>query len=409
MAGYQVGNRVRVGAFDLSDDDLSPDEWMARRNAQVAQRGRAELAGRQAWADSIRTGRSVNASQPSHVTALGMTVPNRQPAPTNLSRGYNPNEPRDEHGRWTTGGTSASQPPSWLDRSPGAKAIVGDAARAAGLVPGAARGAWHTVEDIGHGLHFFGRLVDPYDAETSPRGEAAWDKVFHAGKGVVDYTTNAISNPKAIANDVGAGLRRFQVKIDPAASPPASTLADEAARNFNIGLNRGETAFDAVSLLYGGAEAKGLAELGRISEGVGAAKYLARGYPKGLSEYFATPYEGGGHHFLPQRTELPAWLGGGPVPPVISNSPLFLLKPPNMSTGDFLERHFQVDPHYYGGKIPKEFGGGRWSGKKLGWQKHDRLGRLWYGSPAPLKAVTGAGVVGAGAAVDQVWNGKGPP
>src|ERR1035437_2030784 len=52
------------------------------------------------------------------------------------------------------------------------------------------------VEDIGHGLDFLSRLLDPYDAESSPQGDAAWDKVLRAGKGVVDYTTNAISNPK---------------------------------------------------------------------------------------------------------------------------------------------------------------------------------------------------------------------
>jgi len=85
------------------------------------------------------------------------------------------------------------------------------------------------------------------------------------------------------------------------------------------------------------------------------------------------------------------------------------LKPGHMGTGAFLERHFNVDPFYYGGKIPAEFGGGRWSGRDLGWEKYDQLGRLWYGSPAPLKIVAGAGVAGAGAGVDQVWNGKWPP
>ena len=63
----------------------------------------------------------------------------------------------------------------------------------------------------------------------------------------------------------------------PAASPPASTLAGEAARNFNIGLNRGEAVFDAASLLYGGAEAKGPAELGALSKEAAVAKYMARG------------------------------------------------------------------------------------------------------------------------------------
>ena len=162
-------------------------------------------------------------------------------------------------------------------------------------------------------------------------------------------------------------------------------------------------------MLYGGGEAKGLIELGKASERVGAAKYLAQGYPAGLSDYFATPYKGMGHHYLPQRTKLPPWLGGGPVPPAISDSPFFLLKPRDVSTGDFYQRHFQVDPQYGGGKVPNKFGGGGWRGDALGWQKYDRLGRLWYGSPAPLKAVAGTAVVGAGAAVDQVWDGEGPP
>src|ERR1035437_2030783 len=129
MAGHQAVNVVRVGPIDLSDDDLSPDEWMARRNAQVAQRGRAELAGRQAWADSIRTGQTVNASQPGHLRAIGMQALREQAARTNLSHGYNPNEPRDERGRWTTGGAATSQHESWLDHSPGARTIVGDTAR----------------------------------------------------------------------------------------------------------------------------------------------------------------------------------------------------------------------------------------------------------------------------------------
>jgi hypothetical protein len=107
MAGHQAGNRVRVGPFDLNDD-LNADEWMARRNAQVAQRGRAELAGRQAWANSIRTGQSVNASQPGHLRTIGMQALSGQPVRTSPGHGYNPDEPRDEHGRWTTGGATTS-------------------------------------------------------------------------------------------------------------------------------------------------------------------------------------------------------------------------------------------------------------------------------------------------------------
>jgi len=383
-------------------------EFVKRRQREVENFGQeAEAAARDAYGRATRTGEDLILRTPSEVMRYGAGLVNG-----NLKLGAGPSPhstPVD--------GVSPARPATvdnghhgnWLDRNPGARAAVGDAARMAGLVPGAMRGAWHTTKDVVHGLDFASRLFDPYDAESSPRGDAAWDKVFSTGKGIVDYAANAISNPSVVADDVGAGLHRFQVRTDPAASPPADTFGSEAARNFNIGLGRGEALFDAGSLLYGGAEAKGLIELGRASVGAGAAKYLARGYPTGLSDYFATPYNGMGHHVLARRTELPAWLGGGPVPPVVSESPFFLLKPPSISTGDFFETHVRVDPYYHGGKVPAEFGGGSWSGKGLGWKKYDPLARAWYGSPAPLKAAAGAGLAGAGAAVDQAWNGEGPP
>ena len=90
------------------------------------------------------------------------------------------------------------------------------------------------------------------------------------------------------------------------------------------------------------------------------------------------------------------------------SSHFFLLNPQGISTGDMLELHHKVDPKYWGGSVPAEFGGGSWSGDALGWQKYDRLGRLWHGAPMPLKAVAGSGVVGAGALVDQIDGDGGP-
>jgi hypothetical protein len=110
MAGYAARNGARVGPLGLGDGDLSIDDWMAGRNAQVALQKRADLAGRQAWADSIYTGKSVNASQSSDIRAVGMRSLAGQPTPANLAHGYNPNEPRDEHGRWTTGVGLTAQP-----------------------------------------------------------------------------------------------------------------------------------------------------------------------------------------------------------------------------------------------------------------------------------------------------------
>jgi hypothetical protein len=53
--------------------------------------------------------------------------------------------------------------------------------------------------------------------------------------------------------------------------------------------------------------------------------------------------------------------------------------------GDMYERHFAVDPRFYGTKA----GGERWSGRDLGLPRYGPLGQLWYGSPAPLKARVG--------------------
>ncbi len=66
-----------------------------------------------------------------------------------------------------------------------------------------------------------------------------------------------------------------------------------------------------------------------------------------------------------------------------------------MSTGDFYELHFRVDPKFYGAPMPARAGGGGWSGKRLRLEKYGPLGRAWFGSPAPLKAAVGAGTVGA--------------
>jgi hypothetical protein len=108
MAGYRASDGARVGETKTGDDGLSANEWMARRNAQVAQRGRAGVAGRQAWTNSIRTGRDVDASDAGHIRSTGMRALSDQRTPTGSSHGYNPNEPRDDRGRWTTGGAGAS-------------------------------------------------------------------------------------------------------------------------------------------------------------------------------------------------------------------------------------------------------------------------------------------------------------
>ena len=221
-------------------------EFVKRRRRQVENFGQqAEAAARDAYGRATRAGEELVLRTPSEVMRYGASLIDGS---LKTGVGSNSNSPTvDGASRARPAPADNGQHGSGLDRNSGARAAVGDAARMAGVVPGAMRGAWHTAEDIVHTLDFGSRLLDPYDAESSPRGDAAWDKVFNAGKGIVGYAANAISNPKMVADDVGAGLHRFQVKTDPAASQPADTLRREAARNFEIGLNRGEALFDAGS------------------------------------------------------------------------------------------------------------------------------------------------------------------
>jgi hypothetical protein len=181
-------------------------------------------------------------------------------------------------------------------------------------------------------------------------------------------------------------------------------LLGEIDRNIGIGMNQGEVAFDVGSTVYGGEAVEGLAGLGGLSKASTAAKYVELGHPPELARYFATrnPERSMGHHFLKRAVvkKTPAPLK--PVVQSISESRFSVLKPKGMSRGDFYRLHYEVDPDYWGGKAGKEFGGVRWSGKKLGWQKHGLLGQVVNGSPPPLKAaVISPSLITAGAFVNR--------
>jgi len=396
MAGSQP---ARSGVLETMED------FYKRRQREVAHFGEeAAAAARDAYGRALRAGENLSLPTSGDVMRYGAGILRGTTAQSTLPP---PSAPTS--GAGMTGGRKPAAPApknaeTWLDRSPIAKGVAGDAVRYASLVPGAARGAWNTAKDVVNGVDFASRLFDPYDAESSPRGAAAWDKVFQGANGLLRSAGNAIVHPQSAVDAGRAGLNQLNVRLNPQAQPPANTFAGEMRRQAGVGLNQGEFLFDAGSLAYGGAEAKGLSALGKAAEASGAEKWLARGLPQGLADYFATPYTGGGHHYLPQRTRLPQVLRGGPVPSFVSDSPFFLLKPEGISTGDMYELHYKVDPKYGGGKIPAEFGGGRWSGDELGWEKYDQLGRLWHGAPVPLKALAGTGAVGAGALVDQFGN-----
>jgi hypothetical protein len=86
------------------------------------------------------------------------------------------------------------------------------------------------------------------------------------------------------------------------------------------------------------------------------------------------------------------------LPSLYSESRFNVLKPNGINRGSFYELHYRVDPKFHGTAFPESVGG-TWKGAKLGLQKEGFLGRMWFGSPRPLKwAVGGASAAGAGIA-----------
>jgi hypothetical protein len=291
----------------------------------------------------------------------------------------------------------------WWDRNPVVRTLAAEGVRQAVLPIGAARGAIHSAEGLLGGAVFAGRLANPnLDALLSPPGMSARDNLNNAARGAVDYLRTA--TPKKVVSDVGKQLGHFRASLDPTASPQEPTLLGEMARNVPIDMNQGELAFDVGSTLYGGEAFEGLAALSGLSEAATPAKYLARGYSPELSRYLASPLpeKSMGHHFWTRAAVKKTPAPIRPAARAVSESRFSVLKPKGMSRGDFYELHFRVDPRYWGGKAGKEFGGVKWSGKDLGWQKHGLLGRIIDGSPAPLKAaVISPSLIAAGAIVNR--------
>lgn len=345
-----------------------------------------------------------------------------------FNRGFNPwtgeyvgSDPETRSAPRLQSNPIASRPPdggsrSWLDRSAAARGAGGSVARAAGDVVGVARGAGRLIEGLGEGANFASRLLDPTDAESSPRGEAAWDQVLGAGTRILDYARRGLANPGAVSRDIGTAAQKFNENTNPQATPMAETFPGELRRSFEIGKNQGEFAFDLGSAAAGGEVAKSLAGLGRLSKEALVAKQLARGFTPAQADYLAEAYEGMGHHTIPRRftfpekvggVPLPDFLVGRPLPRAISDSPLNVVKPEGISRGEFYEQHYGVDPRFYGAKLRADRGGGSWSGKRLGLQKYDDPSRIWHGTSGPLKMTVGGGLVGAAGLADWALDREG--
>ena len=280
------------------------EEYRQRRMREVAHFGEAAAAAaRDAYGRAIRAGEDLNLPTPGDVMRYGAGLlagrnPQREHPPQRTPPGAIRVAPRPPSVRRAPGSPPPAGP-SLLDRSPTAKRVAGDAVRMAALVPGAARGAWHTAGDVADGAQFALRLLNPVDPWNHPRGEAAWDELFGGAGAVIETLSEAVANPKSIAEGARRTGERLNRRLNPAATPVAATFADEMRRQGRLGLNQGEALFDAGALLYGGAAVKGVSRLGKAPKLPGPEKYLALGLPANQAAHFAAPYIGMGSHFMP--------------------------------------------------------------------------------------------------------------
>ncbi|CAN7512618.1 hypothetical protein LJR225_003679 [Phenylobacterium sp. LjRoot225] len=296
----------------------------------------------------------------------------------------------------------AAQPRvGWPTRSEVAKRLAGEAGSIAGLATGVPRGAFHAGQDAFAGLNFVSRLFDPTDAESSPKGQAAWDDVFRAGKGALDYVANRSSNPHKILSDLNRTGVGSNVYLHAKPALLAPTPAGEFRNQFNTGMNVGEGLFNVAGLIGAAAELRSIPELRALSKGRAAIPDLPPGTPDRVVNYMATPDPKtmGSHAPLPRATKLP---GGRPIPAIISESVFNRkLPPPGTPRGVFYQYHYAIDPKYHGGPVKAAFGGGGWSGKKLGWTKYGPAARAWYGTPWQTKAAALGTLGGLGWPIDS--------
>lgn len=238
-----------------------------------------------------------------------------------------------------------------LNTNPILGKIAGNYARQAALIPGVARGVWHTGEDLYDAAVFADRVMHPFrELSQSAPGETVYEQTARSAMNLADRAAYAWENPQSVVDGITQGLDRANKNLNPYATPQGQTVAEEIARNWTIGLNQGELAFDVGSLAYGGAELKGLRLAMRGGKPLTAADMMARKIPANLAEDFAQPYSGIGHHII-QKDFKPWWLGGRPVPEAIRQHPYVRLKPSGLTKGEFYKRHYEVDRHYKGAEL----------------------------------------------------------
>ncbi len=399
--------RVRAGVGTFQ-------EWLDDRNKEIAQ-GKAEVetAARRFYGDAARRAERAVTHVVSDARGLidggRAAAPQEKTLPQAQVASGRPKTKESES--WRASATASLQKAQDVvqritDSEP-ARKVASDAARSAGNVVGLGTGALQSAEDLKDGVVFVSRLLDPYDRMRSAPGDAAHDHVYRAAGNAIDYGRQVVADPRRAARELAEMGRQARLDLDPRATPPAASLAGEVERNFKIGQKQGEAVAEVASWAVGGPAVKSVAGVGKLSKAARVAKHLDEGFSPSKAAYLADLYKGKGHHaFLKERTRLPEFLGGGPLPRWALDNPFNVLKPAGISRGEMYGLHSRVDPFFYGAGLPRRVGGGGWSSKRLGIGKYDALGRVYYGTPGPTKAVVGGAAMTGGAYLNEELEGE---
>lgn len=277
-----------------------------------------------------------------------------------------------------------------------AKAGAGAAGYIAGALAGVPRGAVHTVRDLGAGLDFATRLVDPFDPLVSAPGQSAWEE---AGRGVADgarHLADRAQHPHMLLDEVQSGAQQLGRDVNPAPGF-APTAWEQFKSDFHQGANAGEAAFNTATLAAGGPELKTLRELGYLGKAPSVATRIAQSALPREAAYLDGLYDPrgmGSHGFIPRSATLP---GGAPIPKWFMDSKWNRTMPaPGATKGQMFQYHYAIDPSYNGGRISRGYGAGGWSGARLGWTKDGPLERRWRGIPLRTKAAAYGALAGLG-------------
>ena len=233
------------------------------------------------------------------------------------------------------------------------------------------------------------------------------DAVGRVAQDTARYVQQVVAEPKKLGADVMSAAHRARAAVDPSATPAAVATEDELQRRLQLGMNRGEVAFDVTTTLAGGPAAR---TLGRAADRalvkpMTVQSYLDQGFNPALAERLARPYKGMGSHFTPRSTKQPG-------PPGFMDSDFNVLAPEGISQGQMYELHYAVDPKFKVARLPPtllEPGDAKvWSGSALGLKKLGPLGRFFVGMPGPLKVRLGGSVAASGAAANAASREEGP-